>query len=216
MLSLPAKIRTKEQDVKTLRKQGFIPAVLYGPETQHLLLNIDKKTFEKIYEKARESALLQLQVEGQKPITVLIKEIQKDPISYEFLHIDFYQPKLEEKIEVKVPLTFVGEAPAVKDLGGTLVRQIQELIIKALPQNLPKEIVVDITSLKTFEDAILIKDLKLPTDVEIMHHYPEDLVAKVAEPERVEEELEKPIEEKVEEAEVVKEKTKKELEKEEE
>ncbi|GAI38315.1 unnamed protein product, partial [marine sediment metagenome] len=106
--------------------------------------------------------------------------------------------------EVAVPIVFEGEAPAVKELDGTLVKEIQEVEIKALPQNLPHEIKVSIENLKTFEDEILIKDLKLPEGVKIQKE-PNEIVAVVTSPEKVEEELEKPIEEKVEEVEEVEE-----------
>lgn len=204
MLTLSAKIRQKQEKPEKLRKAGFIPAVLYGPDIKPLSLSVSTKEFDKVYKEAGESTLLQIEIAGQKgAATALIQDVQRNPISGYPIHVDFYQPRLTEKIEVKVPVIFEGEAPAVKELGGTLLRQIQELTIRALPQNLPKEIVVDVSQLKTFADAILIKDLRLPPETEIMHHDVNDLVAKVAEPTRVEEELEKPIEEKVEEVESV-------------
>ncbi len=118
------------------------------------------------------------------------------------IHIDFYQVSLKEEAEVTVQLTFEGVAPVVKDLGGTLVRNITEVKVKALPQNLPHEIKVNIDGLKTFEDHILIKDLVIPPGVKILKE-PQEIVLSVAAPTKVEEELEKPIEEKVEEVEKV-------------
>jgi len=112
----------------------------------------------------------------------------------------FISLSLEEEIEAEVPLIFEGEAPAVKDLGGTFIKNISELKVKALPQDLPKEIVVNIEKLKTFEDQILIKDLKVPSGVTILREK-EEIVAQVLPPEKVEEELEKPVEEKIEEVE---------------
>jgi len=117
---------------------------------------------------------------------------------------------LKEKVEVAVPLIFEGTSLAVKDLGGTLVKNIAELEIKALPQNLPHEIVVSIDGLNTFEDRILAKDIKLPEGVELKIK-PDEIIASVAHVENVEEELAKDIEEKVEDVEKV-EKEKKEKE----
>jgi len=213
MLTLSAKIRKElGKKVKNLRKKGIIPAVLYGPKIKGALpLEIEEKQFEKIYKEAGESTLISLEISDKKQkIPVLIHEVEGDPLTEKPIHVDFYQPLLEEEIEVKVPLIFEGEAPAVKDLGGTLVKNISEVEVKALPQNLPHEIKVNIQSLKTFEDNILIKDLIIPREVKILKN-PEEIVANVAPPEKVEEELVKPIEEKVEEVEVVEEKGKKEV-----
>ena len=120
---------------------------------------------------------------------------------------DFYQPRLDEEISAEVPLVFIGEAPAVKDLGGTLVKNIHELEVKALPQNLPHEIKVNLDMLKTFDDDILVKDLEVPQGVKIMKGQ-DEIVALVSQQVKVEEELSKPVEEKVEEVGKVEEKKK--------
>jgi len=202
MLTLSAKIRKifgKETDA--LRKEGVLPAVLYGHNKKTQSIEVDYKKFENIYEEAGENTLISIEVEDKKT-SVLVHDVQLDPVSGKFLHIDFYQVNLEEKIEAKVPLVFEGEPLAVKELGGTLVKVIHEVEVKAKPENLPKEIKVDISVLKTFENHLLIKDLVFPTGVEVLRK-PEDLVAEVKPAEKVEEELAKPVEEKVEEVEKV-------------
>jgi len=232
MLSISAKIRKElGKKVKSLREKGVLPAVLYGHKIKNLNLELDLKEFEKIYKEAGESSLIKLEVKNQKSKTelpkeakvkkrtessspvdeflVLIHDIQFDHLTQKLIHIDFYQPELKEEVEVTVPLIFEGEAAAVKDLGGTLVKNISEVEVKALPQNLPHEIKVDIGNLKTFEDNILIKDLIVLKEVKILKG-PEEIVAKVTQPEKVEEELEKPVEEKVEEVEKVEKKPKEE------
>jgi len=221
MLTLSSKIRKEVgKKVKSLRQQGILPAVLYGHKIKNLNLEVDSKEFEKIYSKAGESSLITLVIakgkdeaeasslslnveEKKQKFLVLIHDIQFDHLTEKPIHIDFYQPELKEEVEVTVPLIFEGEAPAVKDLGGTLVKNISEVEVKALPQNLPHEIKVDIGNLKTFEDNILIKDLIVLKEVKILKG-PEEIVAKVTQPEKVEEELEKPVEEKVEEVEQIK------------
>lgn len=204
MLSLSAKIRKiTGRKVKVLRKKGVLAAVLYGPKIKNLDLELDAKEFEKIYNQAGESSLINLQIEGEKKENIiLIHEIQSDSLTGKTTHVDFYQPPLDKEVEVAIPLVFEGEALAVKDLGGTLVKNISEVEIKALPQNLPHEIKVNVGNLKTFEDHILIKDLELPSGVKILKN-PQEIVVSVARPEKVEEELEKPIEEKVEEVEKI-------------
>ena len=207
MLTLPAKIRkTLGKKVKALRERGVLPGVLYGPRIKETLpLEINFKEFEKVYKEAGESTLVSLEIEGKKT-PVLIHEVKLDPLTGKPIHIDFYQPRLEEEVEVTIPIIFEGEAPAVKELGGTLVKNISEIEVKALPQNLPHEIRVNIQKLKTSEDDILIKDLPIPKEVKILKE-PEEIVASVAPPEKVEEELVKPIGEKVEEVEKVEETT---------
>jgi len=206
VLTLSAKIRKDlGKKVKALRKKGIIPAILYGPKIKkNLSLEIDQKEFEKIYKAAGESSLMSLEIEERKS-PVLIHEVKRHPLTGKPIHIDFYQPRLDEEITAKIPLVFEGEAIAVKDLGGTLVKNIQEVEVKALPQNLPHEIKVDVEKLKTFEDNILVKDLILPEGVKVLKT-PDEMVAQVIPPEKVEEELAKPVEEKVEEVEKVEEK----------
>jgi large subunit ribosomal protein L25 len=205
MINLSAKIRKElGKKVKNLRKKGILPGVLYGPKIESLSLEIDLKEFEKVYQAAGESSLISLEI-SQKKFLVLIHAVEIDTLSQKPIHVDFYQPKLDEEITAEILLVFEGESLAVKDLGGTLVRNIHEVEVKALPQNLPHEIKVNIEKLKTFEDNILIKDLVLPKEVKILKE-PEEIVALVASPEKIEEELEKPVEEKVEEVEKVEEK----------
>ena len=217
MILISAKIRgITGKKVKALREKGVLAAVLYGPKIKNLNLEVDAKEFEKIYSQAGESSLINLQIQGparnamsdtvadeaKKENIVLIHEIQNDSLTGKAIHVDFYQPDLDKEVEVAVPLIFEGEAPAVKDLGGTLVKNISEVEIKALPQKLPHEIRVNVENLKTFEDRILIKDLELPSGVKILKN-PQEIVVSLARPGKVEEELEKPIEEKVEEVEKI-------------
>lgn len=202
MLTLSAKIRKdRGKKVKALRKKGVLPAVLYGPKIKSSSVQVDLKEFEKVYREGGESSLISLKAEG-KNFQVLIHDVKKDPLAQKPIHVDFYQPDLEKEVEATVPLIFEQEAPAVQELGGTLVRNISEVEVKALPQNLPKEIRVDVSLLKTFEDHIFIKDLTEPEGVKILKDA-EEIVAMVVPVEKVEEELEKPIEEKVEEVEKV-------------
>lgn len=208
MLALASQKRNKEEKAPLLRARGIIPGVLYGPKTKAASLKVSEKEFQKVYEEAGESSLIQLgsQKEG---MPVLIREVQRDPVRGNVIHVDFYQPPLDEEIEVTVPLMFQGEALAVRDLGGTLLKNIQEVPVKALPQNLPHEIVVDISKLTTFEDKILIRDLLRESGVEILRD-PEDVVAQVAETKDIAEELEQPVVENVEAVEQVKEEKKEE------
>jgi len=212
MLSLKAKIRkTAGKKSKVLRKNGVLPVVFYGPKTKSLSLEVQARDFEKVYKDAGRSSLISLEIEGSKEKTLaLIQSVQLDSVSGKPKHVDFYQPNLEEKIQAQVPLVLEGLAPAVKELGGTLVKTISEVSVRALPQDLPKEIKINVETLKTFEDNIFIKDLKLGEGIEIVKHTADEIVARVTPPEKVEEELAKPVEEKIEEVEKVGEKKKEE------
>lgn len=202
MISILAKKRKeKGKKVEGLRKQGKIPAVLYGPAIENVSLEIDLKDFEKVYKEAGENSLIELSVDSKK-FMVLIHDLKIDCLSQTPLHIDFYQPKLDEEIVSEIPLVFEGESLAVKDLGATLVKNIHELEVKALPQNLPHEIKVNIDKLKTFEDTIIVGDLNIPENIKVLKDLNE-IIALVAQPQKIEEELEKPIEEKVENVEKV-------------
>lgn len=202
MLTLAVKIRkVTGKKTKVLRDKGLLPAVLYGPKTKSQPIEVNIGDFENIYKDAGESSLISLELENRKHL-VLIYDLERNPVSGSPIHVDFYQPDLEKKITAQVPIVLDGEAPAVKDLGGTLYRNISEIAVKAFPQDLPKEIRIDISGLVTFEDHIKVKDLAVNEGVEVLRE-PEEIVVSVSAPAKVEEELEKPIEEKVEEVEKI-------------
>ena len=190
MISLKAKNR-KEKGKNSRKEEGLLPAVLYGPGIESISLLINKKDFDKIYKEVGET-LIDIDVDGST-YSVLIYDTQFDPMTSEVMHVDFYQPNLKEEVETEVPLELSGEAPALK-LGGTLITNMKELAIKALPKDLPSKIKIDVSSLKTFEDVITIKDIIIPKGVKVLGNL-EDVVVQVVEPEKVEEELAKPIEE---------------------
>lgn len=208
MLTIDAKIRElKGRKTEELRREGMIPAVLYGPGVENKDLTVTGKEFANLFRQAGKSSLVGLRVENEaKNFMVLINDLSVDPVSGKTIHIDFYQPDLKKEIEADVPLVFVGESPAVKDLGGTLIKNFDEIAVKALPADLPREIKVDISVLKNFDDAIAVKDLTVAGKVELLKN-PEEIVALAAEAQKIDEELEKPIEEDVDSvAKVVKEK----------
>ena len=200
-----------------MKNEGKIPAVVYGPGEKNANISVDEKEFKKVLHTAGESSLVELLVEkdpsagsGQEKRPVLIHEIQKDPVSDRIIHIDFFQASLKEEVEVAIPLVFEGEAPAEKDLGGTLNKNMLEIEVKALPQNLPHEIKVNVDGLKTFEDQITVKDLVLPANVAVLKN-PDEIVASVLPPQKVEEELATEIKEEVENVEKVEKEKKEEV-----
>lgn len=185
---LEAKLRKiSGKKVKILRRSGIIPAVLYGPKIKEpQSLEIDYEKFSKTYQEAGESSIIKLKIDKEEK-NILIREIQKDPLSGKFLHVDFYEVPMTEKIKLSVPLEFVGDSEAVKGLGGVLVKNIMEVEIEALPKDLPHDLKVNLSKLNTFEDNIKIKDIEVPGGVKIIANF-EEIVASVIPP-RAEEEL---------------------------
>lgn len=194
MLNLKAKTR----DEKKKREEGILPGVVYGKKLKSQSIEVDSKVFEKVLGEAGETSLISLKLDD-KEFTVLIHALQKDPITGNIIHVDFFQPILTEKTEAHIPLVFEGESIAVKDLGGTLIKELQEISVKALPQDLPHEVIVDISVLEELGSEIFVRDLKVSEKVEITKD-PDELVAKVTAQVEIEEETEKP--EEAEEAEV--------------
>lgn len=189
--------------VKVLRKEGLLPAVLYGKETKPMSLVLGKKEFQKIYKTAGENALIDIEIDGKETRKVLISDPQIDPVTSEPVHTDFHQVKLTEKVTANVPLEFIKEeeAPAIKELEGTLIKDKDEIEVECFPQDIPHSIEVDVTVLKTFDDMIHISDLKIPENVKVLNEQ-EEVVATVMPP-RSEEELKELEEEVVEDVEKV-------------
>jgi len=164
-----------------LRRQGITPAHLFGHSIESQSLQCDTTELKKILAHAGETRLINLNIEGEKqPKRVFVREIQRDPLGKQLFHVDFYQVRMEEKIEVAVPLVLVGESPAMKGKGCMLVHGITELSIECLPEKVPPQIEVDITILEELEQGIHVKDIILDPDI-IVHADPEQLIVKVTE-----------------------------------
>lgn len=164
-----------------LRDAGKLPAVMYGPKEASTLLTVDRIAFEKLFKQAGESSVIVL--EGLAgPKEVLVHDVAFDALRGGITHVDFYAVEAGKEITVDVPLTFVGEAPALK-LGGTLTKVLHEVEVTCTPANLPKEIVVDVSSLDDFEKQIHVSDLVVPKGVVIKNDVTEvvALVQAVAE-----------------------------------
>lgn len=179
MITLNIEKRDKSEDLAKLRKEGKMPAVFYGKKTESTPISVVQKDFIKVWKTAGESDVVTLK--GDKNVDVLIHDVDFDPVTDTPLHVDFYVFEKGKKLEVDIPLEFVGISPAVKDLGGNLVKVLHELKISAEPQNLPHSISVDISKLATFDDQILASDIVLPAGVDLVE-LPTEVVASVSEP----------------------------------
>lgn len=177
-----AKLRSATgRRVKALRRSGQLPAVLYGNVESNQNLELDAHSFAKVFTETGYSTLIDLVVDEAKPIKVLVHDASFDPIHSQLRHVDFYAVNLKEKLQTEVPLEFTGIAPAVEIDGGIFVTVKDSLEIECLPEDLPREISIDISTMKSFDDVIRIKDLSLPKGVTITAD-PEDVIASITEP----------------------------------
>ena len=175
-IDLAAQLRAADKTPSAIRHQGLIPAVVYGKGEDSFSVAIAWNDFQKAYKAAGETTIINLLVEGGAPKMVLIKDVQLSPDTDEYLHIDFYKIKAGEKLRVAIPLQFAGEAPAVKDFGGIVVTNKNEVEVECLPQDLPHEITVDLSNLKNIDDAIFVKDLLLGAGVEVLDNLEDSIV----------------------------------------
>ncbi|NMB47220.1 50S ribosomal protein L25 [Patescibacteria group bacterium] len=176
MYSLKAETREKRE-----KQEGFISAILYGSHIKkNILLKVEKDDFKKIFKEAGQTSLIELE-NNKKKYTVLVYDFQEDPITGEFIHIDFYSPDLKEEVETEVPIELKGKAGAV-ELGGTLIQSLRVLNVSALPADLPHKIEIDVSSLKTFEDYIDVASVDLGKKVKILTNK-EEIIATVVESE---------------------------------
>lgn len=187
MLELKAKPRSiLGKKVKNLRREDFLPAVVYGAGVDSLPIVVPYTDFERVYRKAGESSLLKLNLDG-KVRAVLIHDVSRDPLRGSFLHADFYAVRMDRPLSVRVPFEFIGESPAVKNEHGILVKVMHEIEIEALPHDLPSHIQVDLSKLNSLESKIFVKDLILPPGVKAVAEADEIVV--LVETPRSEEEL---------------------------
>ena len=181
-LTLPATIRSVlGKKTRFLRRQGITPAHLFGHGLKSQALQCDTAELQRIIGQGGMTRLTRLEIEGDKqPRAVFIREIQRDELTGQLLHVDFYQVKKTEKIRVDVPIVLVGEAPAMKEKGRSLTRGVTSLSIECLPDKLPPQIGVDLSHLEEVEQPIHVRDVVLSPDITVITD-PEQLVVKVSE-----------------------------------
>lgn len=170
MNKIALKAIVREETGKKMRAAAGknIPAVMYGKDKKPQNLWVDAITFSQLFDQAGTNTVVSLAIDGDKDVNVLIYDFQTDAISNNFTHIDFYLVDMKQEVETEIPLVFVGVSAAVKELGGTLVKNNDVVEVRALPGDLPHEIEVDLTTLKTFDDIILAGDLRVTDKVEIL------------------------------------------------
>src|SRR3990167_999762 len=166
--------------VKTLRREGVIPAHVFGHKVKTIHVQVKAGEFDKVFEKTGETGIIDLAIDGEKR-PVLVKNVQTHPVSDIPLHIDFYQVNLLEKVKVQVPLEIIGEAPAVHKKIGLLLTPVTEIEVEALPADLLEKIEVDVSHFENVGDEIKVKDLKVDRAKIEIHTDEELVVAQIGE-----------------------------------
>lgn len=166
------------KQVKKLRREGILPANIYGKDLKSTAVQVPEKDFFAVFKEAGETGLVDVDLAG-KITPVLIHNMQKN-FRGQILHADFFQVNLNERVKTMVPLEFVGEPKAVLDKVGILMNIVSEVEVEALPTDLPEKIEVNVAHLANIDEQITIADLKAPTGVTILTE-PEQVVVKIGE-----------------------------------
>jgi large subunit ribosomal protein L25 len=178
---------TLGRKVKHLRSEGFIPANIFGKKVKSLSVKVSLEKFKEVYKEAGETGVVELDLDGKEKRPVLIHNVQVGPLNGNILHIDFLQVDLKEKVTAEVPVELIGESPAEKQGLGTVVTQVNEIEVEALPQDLPEKFEVDLSVLTEVDQSIFIKDIKVDAAKVTILDNLDDIVVKVEPLQKVEE-----------------------------
>ncbi len=166
---------------KHLRAAGIVPGVVFGKKAGSIPVQLGAKEFEALYREAGRTNIIAVSVDGGPPTSVVIKSVQRDPLSGRTLHVDFFALDLAHQMTAEVPLVFIGEAPGVALTGGFLLTSVDRLRVRALPSEMPHELTVDLSGLIDLEAAIHVRDIGVSLSVTVLND-PDELVAKVNPP----------------------------------
>jgi large subunit ribosomal protein L25 len=178
--------------VKQLRRQGWVPGVMYGHGFDSVPLRFEKRSLRHVLSKVGGSQLISITIEGNKqPEMALVRDVQRDPIRGSLLHVDFYRVRMTERLTTEVPLVIVGESPVAEAREGILLQGISSIAVECLPGDLVDAIEVDLTDLVEIDQALYVRDLAVPAGIDVLTDL-DEMVARVVplEAEEVEEEEE--------------------------
>ncbi len=164
-----------------LRREGITPVHLFGHNLNSLALQCDTVQLQQLIAQAGMTKLINLEIENEKqPKSVFIREIQRQPSTGALVHVDFYQIRKSEKIKIEVPIVLTGEAPAMKLKGRSLMQTLNSLSIECLPDKIPPQVEVDLSSLEEADQAIHVRDITIGSGITI-NTDPDQLVVKITE-----------------------------------
>lgn len=173
--------------VRFLRRQGITPVHLFGHDLKSLALQCQTAKLERSLAEAGEIRLVTLKVRDEKKVRpVLVREVQRESLTSKLLHVDFYQVKMDEKVEVEIPIVLVGEAPALGAKGNRLLRELDTLTIECLPSKIPTSLEVNVGSLTEAGQAVRVKDIAVDSDITVLSGPEQVVVTVIAQPEEEE------------------------------
>jgi large subunit ribosomal protein L25 len=185
--------------VRFLRRQGITPVHLFGHDLKSLALQCQTAKLERSLAQAGEIRLVTLKVSDEKRVRpVLVREVQRESLTSKLLHVDFYQVKMDEKVEMEIPIVLIGEAPALEAKGNRLLRELDTLTVECLPSKIPTSLEVNVGSLTEAGQAVRVKDIAVDSDITVLSGPEQVVVTVIAQPEEkvvAEEALVKPPEE---------------------
>lgn len=166
--------------VRFLRRQGIVPVHLFGHGVKSVALQCDTAHLQRTLAKAGQTRLVALKIDNEKrPRSTVVREIQREPQTGELLHVDFYQVKMAEKVRIEVPIIPVGESPALKSKGNTLMQELNTLTVECLPAKIPNAVELDLSILTETDQAVRVKDIKLDKEISVLND-PELMVASIS------------------------------------
>jgi len=169
--------------VAALRRQGFTPANVYGRDLESRAVQVETIVLTHLLRSAGRNVIVDLRIEGESsPRPVMLRGVQRDPVTSRLLHVDFYQVSLTQKMRAEVPLILIGDAPAVAELSGILLQSLDSIMVEALPSDIPVHVEVDVSGLSRFDDAVHVRELPIDTTKVHVITEAEIVVAKVAAP----------------------------------
>lgn len=168
MVPLSASARTKDVSARALRRGGQVPCVLYGNKVANTMLQCEENAVRRAYEKAGESTLVELDLDGKK-VPVLIHALALDPVTDRFEHVDFYAVDMTKEVETNVSIRLDGESPAVKNMAAILVVTLDRVTVRCLPSKLPREVTANLGKLAEIHNSLTVADIAVPEGVTILN-----------------------------------------------
>jgi large subunit ribosomal protein L25 len=169
--------------VRKLRRAGHTPANIYGHRVESRAVQADTSELVHLLRASTRNAIINLRVEGEPaPRTVVVRDVQRQPVTSQILHIDFYQVSMTEKMRTDVPIVLIGTSDAVSTYGGVLLQTLESIAIDALPAEIPAQVEANVSVLTELEQSIHVRDLHIDESKITVHTDPDVVVARVAAP----------------------------------